>query len=450
MNKKVKQIVLFSTIFVVVTALFVVCFLRWNAWFGNPVEAPFVANDSICRVQLTFGKSGATSRAVSWQCGDTILPAKLVFTLENSADTQLVEAKSRLFVTTGGKAAYYYATIDSVEVGNYHYQVQVGAQTSPWYSFEAKSLRDSVTFVYVGDVQDVEGHLLREKMHVVDTCFMPDFWLFGGDLIHRPHERFWAEYFPMVADFCTETPILSVAGNHEYIKGWHRRLEERFVWTFPYFLDENGVFSIQALYAFKVANASLFLLDSNQDVWDFPRERAWLKEQLALAESSDWRIATLHHPPYSVRGKLTNFWVRQTFASLFNEQVDLVLSGHEHAYARRTNAGATPVYMISQCSPKDYRISLKSGYERYAVGQRFFQVVRIVGDTLRVSAYTFDEHALYDELTLIRTDSGVRIEDDFAHRPEFLEADSTRFWKSAEKRLAYQHEMEERKSLREK
>lgn len=46
----------------------------------------------------------------------------------------------------------------------------------------------------------------------------------------------------------------------------------------------------------------------------------------------------LHHPVYSIKGKMNNLPVRWMFDGLFREYgVDLVLQGHEHNYARMTN-----------------------------------------------------------------------------------------------------------------
>ena len=433
----IKTIGIATLIGILLLAATVLCCLRWQAWFGNPPEPPYVAGDSICRVQLTFGRAGAQSRAVSWQCGDTIQPAELHLTNEQQADTQRITAKSRLFITAGGQTAYYFADMGLLPAGDYTYRVQVGLQRSAWQRFTVRPTTDATTtFVYVGDVQDADGCKLHTRFAEINQQFAPDFWLFGGDVIERPHDGYWQAYYDMVADFGTSTPVLTVPGNHEYLKGLDKRLDERFVWTFPYFLDADTRFAGIAQYTFSVGNAAFYLLDSNNDVWTLPGERAWLQRAMAT-DTAVWHIATLHHPVYSLRGRLTNFWVRQAFASLFNDKCDLVLSGHEHAYARRATNGTTPVYLVSQCSPKDYRINLDADYDRYGIGCRFYQVVHMAGDTLQLSAYTLD-HVLYDQLTLLKTDGGTVLHDTFTNAPEYLQVDSTRYRKSADKRAAYQ------------
>ncbi|MGM9745789.1 MAG: metallophosphoesterase family protein [Paludibacteraceae bacterium] len=431
-----KQWIVWTTTSVVAIALVVVCSLRWQAWFGNPPEPAYVAGDSICRVQLTFGRTGAQSRAVAWQCGDTIRPATLHLINKQISDTQYITANSRLFVTAGGRTACYFAECNNLPAGDYIYRVQVGQHTSQWYPFTMNDADDAVTFVYMGDVQDADGGKLHTCLADINQQFAPDFWLFGGDVIERPHDGYWQAYYDMVADFGTSTPLLAVPGNHEYIKGINKRLDERFVWAFPYFLDADTRFAGVAQYTFSVGNAAFYLLDSNNDVWTLPSARAWLQRTMT-ADTARWHIATLHHPVYSLRGRLTNFWVRQAFASLFNDKCDLVLAGHEHAYARRTTDGTTPVYIVSQCSPKDYCINFDAGYERYGVGCRFYQIIHITGDTLELTTYTLD-HEPYDHLTLIKTGDSTVVYDAFADAPEYLQVDSTRYRKSAAKRAAYQ------------
>lgn len=431
----------------IVVGLVILCYTRWGAWFGNPIEPPYQPSDSICRVQLTFGRSGAQSRAVSWQCGDHIEAAELLLIAENTVDTQHIAAQSRLFETTGGRTVCYWAYLDSLAVGDYRYAVRVGNQKSDWQRFAVADWSDGLTFVYVGDVQDTLNGTLREEFAQIQRTFSPDFWLLGGDIIERPHDRYWHEYFDAVSAFCGSVPMLAIPGNHEYLKGIDRKLEERFHCVFPYFLHDGQRVGFAALFALKMPLLSLFLLDSNNDLWTLPRQRAWLKKQLR-ERTAQWKIAALHHPVYSVHGPVNNLFVRWAFAKIFNtEPLDLVLEGHEHAYARRTTNGSTPVHLISQCSPKDYHISFDAGYDRYGVGQRFYQIVRITGDTLRLSAYTIGDE-LYDELLLIKTATGVRILDRFAKHPEYLELDASRYRKSADKQEVYRREMRLRKSLR--
>ena len=73
-------------------------------------------------------------------------------------------------------------------------------------------------------------------------------------------------------------------------------------------------------------------LDSNTP--DDPEQLAWLEHTLR-ASPARWKIAALHHPPYSAGYQGSNRKARAAFSPLFEAYgVALVLSGHDHDYQR--------------------------------------------------------------------------------------------------------------------
>jgi len=89
--------------------------------------------------------------------------------------------------------------------------------------------------------------------------------------------------------------------------------------------------------------------------------------------------------------------------------IDLVLQGHEHAYARmsssdKTGQKVTPVYVVSHCSPKHYRIKFDEKFDRYGISSRYYQIVRIMADTLSMSAYELETNELYDSISIVKPD----------------------------------------------
>jgi hypothetical protein len=75
----------------------------------------------------------------------------------------------------------------------------------------------------------------------------------------------------------------------------------------------------------------LFVLNSNS-VGD--RQTRWLRRHLAASDAS-WKIVSLHHPPYSCGGYLSDSAVVSRWVPLFERfGVTLVLAGHDHNYQR--------------------------------------------------------------------------------------------------------------------
>lgn len=156
-------------------------------------------------------------------------------------------------------------------------------------------------------------------------------------------------------------------------------------------------------------------------------------ERRALAQSdARWRIVTMHHPVYSSGRDRDNRAKREVLLPvLLRHQVDLVLQGHDHTYARGTvdASGQTPrrqaatddgaittMFVNSVSGPKQYTFS-EDGWDNYAPtgvtldrraeNTQFYQVISIDGDDLHYAAYTADG-ALYDDVRLQKSTGGVK------------------------------------------
>ncbi len=428
------------------TFLTLLCMKRWNAWFGNPTEPPYTPLASPGRVQLTLGTDGACSRMVSWQCGDTLAASELTIAQQGFSDTLNMAATGRLFHTTGGTTVIYHVTLNQLNAGIYHYRVSTAGLSSPWFEFQV-SHPDSVSFVYLGDIQDTINGVTRNFVHrIADLHPQARFWVLGGDVIERPHDQYWNEYFRSVDSIASSIPFVAVPGNHEYVKGVTRRLEERFIYTFPY-LAENR-YRGHAVSAMTYGDLAIITLDSNRDFWTLPSQRRWLKHTLETYRDIRWKVVVLHHPIYSIKGKMNNLMVRMAFNGLLKKHgVDLVLQGHEHGYARMTSktrkgAATPPVYLVSQASPKDYRLHFNKRYDRFGTGQRFYSVVSVSGDSLFIQSYT-ETNELYDRLCLVKNETGKQVIDFSGNLPEQLRFNSQRRHMSEEKRREYERDMNE-------
>jgi 3',5'-cyclic AMP phosphodiesterase CpdA len=82
---------------------------------------------------------------------------------------------------------------------------------------------------------------------------------------------------------------------------------------------------------------------------------AWLKQ--ALAESTaTWKVAALHHPPYTSGVRGSNMVVRDALEPIFVEGgVDIVFTGHDHHY-ERTHPQRGIVYVVSGAGCKLSRV----------------------------------------------------------------------------------------------
>lgn len=172
-----------------------------------------------------------------------------------------------------------------------------------------------------------------------------------------------------------------------------------------YYLDYQGVRFIS--------------LDSNRD-----REAQvpWLRKVLAN-NPNRWTVMTFHHPIFSPASDRDNRSLREAWKPVLDEfKVDLVLSGHDHTYARTGDVGDQvdmanipsgyqqaydpeigTVYVVSVSGPKMYDITKGDYARRVAEDTQLYQIIEIDGDELAYKAYTATG-MLYDAFTLEKRD----------------------------------------------
>jgi 3',5'-cyclic AMP phosphodiesterase CpdA len=257
----------------------------------------------------------------------------------------------------------------------------------------------------VGDVQDtiagITNQLLREAFRNHPDA---QFLVCGGDLTERPIDAYWQETFDGLDSIGQSVPLLNATGNHDYLKGLIYRLERRFSLVHSYYLDSME--GVNQVFTLRYKDVQLFVLDSNREFFYLFTQRAWLKRQLEKS-TAKWKVVVLHHPLYSIRGKNNNLIQRWMFDDLIREyDVDLVLQGHEHAYARMTahddDEAETPVYVVSHLSPKNYRIEFDERFDKFGSGSRYYQKVVANDEQLILTAYDAVTNALYDSLVITK------------------------------------------------
>lgn len=386
----------------------------WHTWFVEEDEEAYVVSPSPVHVLLTFGDAQPLSRNVSWQADSVLRPSWLELVCLADSDTIRVEAQGEVFRSRGGQAVYYVARLRELQAGtSYAYRAVTGAKASPWYQFRMQSgSKDKVEFLYVGDVQDsIGGEANRFLREALSRHPESEFLVCGGDLADGPRQSCWDEAFRDIDSVAQAMPLLVVAGNHDYRKGVIQWLERRFPLTFSYFLDAK--IADNQVYTLNYGPVQFFLLDSNRELPYLLTQRDWLKAQLEQSRAR-WKIVVLHHPLFSIRSKSRNLIQRWVFNELLEDYgVDLVLQAHEHAYARMTahegGQTVTPVYTVSHCSPKNYEIYENDRYDKSIASSRFYQTVRISGDTLTLAVYEVYHHSLCDSLQIIKDKNNAKI-----------------------------------------
>ena len=220
--------------------------------------------------------------------------------------------------------------------------------------------------------------------------------------------------------------VVATPGNHEYRPppGSKEPKAPSILsrnWRPQFALPENGPADLPELaettYYLDYQGARIVSLNSNKKQAE---QVGWLREVLRR-KPQRWTVVTFHHPIFSPARDRDNATLRDAWKPVFDEfKVDLVLTGHDHTYARsgdvagRVQVGTTnvkqgyqnaydpavgTVYVVSVSGPKFYNITGGEWAVRTAEDTQLFQVITIDGDELRFEARTATNR-LYDAFTL--------------------------------------------------
>ena len=265
-----------------------------------------------------------------------------------------------------------------------HSRPAESAAAGPVVKLTLPNKEGSVRFMVVGDTgtgTEQQNELARVMLRY-HQAFPYEFALMLGDNMYGSEKtgdfkkKFEDVYKPLLDQ---KVKFYAALGNHDES---NQRFYE--------FFNMDG----QEYYRFGKGNASFYSLNSN---YMDKRQVDWLNEKLN-ADTSEWKIAFFHHPPYSsgaAHGSDTK--LREIVEPIFLKNgVQVVFAGHEHFYERiKPQKGI--YYFISGSGGKLRKGDVKQGspltekaFDRdmsfmlieIAKDQMYFQVISRTGETV--------------------------------------------------------------------
>jgi predicted phosphodiesterase len=197
--------------------------------------------------------------------------------------------------------------------------------TTPIVTASSSSL--GLTFAVCGDSRDNPSVFRRLLAAVMASgC---QFLLHTGDLVSSGTESRWQEFEETMAGFTL--PFYPVPGNHDGLDG-----------GLDGYLAYSG--APAAHYSFDRGTVHFTLADSHNGGIN-AAELAWLHDDLA-ATSQPLKVVVLHHPAFDPDGTdhIMAYGNDGFMALMAEQQVDYVLAGHIHAYAREEREGVVYIY----------------------------------------------------------------------------------------------------------
>jgi len=378
------------------------------------------------RIILNLAEDAATSVAVTWRTDLSVSEGfcelqPLTPTRINPGNTKSFKAK-----TTAVKYEYEgepsievnqhsYVFTDLVPEQKYLYRVGKEGFWSEWFEFCTPSVSDGkFSFVYFGDPQ---SNLQSEWSRVVRKAYnsVPDcsFMLYGGDIINRAgRDLEWNEWFVAGSYIYATVPQVLTPGNHDY-----KDLLIDPHWKYQFTQPGNGPEVVKGTCFFvDYKNLKVISIDSateskleDENGSALKSQKIWLDSVLAV-NTKDWVIVTTHLPFYSPKESRDNPLIRKHFQPILEKYgVDMVLSGHDHSYARgiASDSSEKPsiVYVVSVSGPKLYEAGDKKWMQVNGSMLQLFQQISIDGNKLHFKAIAADGE-LFDEFMLKKKSNG--------------------------------------------
>lgn len=385
------------------------------------------------RILLTWSDDPTTTQSVTWRTDASVTAAYAE--IAEAGDGPLFRAAVRRFParttplhTDLGTAHYHAVTFESLTPRTrYAYRVGDGENWSEWNQFSTASAEpEPFTFVYFGDAQnDVKSMWSRVVREAYRDAPRAAFLLHAGDLINHAHsDAEWGEWHQAASHIHRMVPCIATPGNHEYdhlpgdgIITIEKQLSTH--WRPQFCFPEHGPPGLEeTVFWIDYQGVRIISLNSNRRQAE---QVAWLESVLA-DNPQRWTIVTFHHPIYSAKLDRDNPQLRALWQPVFDRfGVDLVLQGHDHAYARtgmmvgeqnvtagtaaRSRPGGT-VYVVSVSGPKMYDLGRQDFMQRAAEDTQLYQIIHVDGDALHYEARTAVGR-LYDAFTLKKSGGGT-------------------------------------------
>ena len=372
------------------------------------------------RIILTWSEDPATSQAVTWRTKAGNMPALAQIAPADSSPFIGNNARTMNAVTTELKydnGQLYYHSVNFTDLAPntlYAYRVGNGAQYSEWFQFRtAHDQPEPFSFIYFGDAQnDIRSLWSRAIRSAILESPKARFMIHAGDLVnHGDSDDEWDEWFDAGGWLFAMVPSLPATGNHEYHNEKISRKRLSPFWNPQFMLPENGITGLEeTVYYIDYQGARIIVLNSNKKI---KKQARWL-EGILKENPNHWTVIAFHHPVHPTYYIKNEKRLDQIWKPIFEKyNVDLILQGHEHIYARgfgrETNTGqaAGPLYVTSVSGPKMYRIKHRRWMDRVGENMQLFQVISVSRNTLHYRAVTVTGE-LYDAFNLVKEKNGKK------------------------------------------
>ncbi|KAF8042905.1 hypothetical protein BT93_A1284 [Corymbia citriodora subsp. variegata] len=251
--------------------------------------------------------------------------------------------------STGSTSSYRYTVYKSGEIHeavvgplepNTVYYYRCSSDSAREFSFKTPPAQFPIKFAVVGDLGQT-GWTKTTLEHIGQSNY--DVLLLPGDLSYADFfQPLWDSYGRLVEPLASQRPWMVTQGNHdvEKIPIIHPRSFTAYNarWRMPF--EESGSDS-NLYYSFDVAGVHVIMLGSYTDFDPSSAQYKWLQADLGKVNRTrtPWIVVLIHAPWYNSntahQGEEESIDMKASMEGLlYQARVDVVFTGHVHAYER--------------------------------------------------------------------------------------------------------------------
>ena len=268
--------------------------------------------------------------------------------------------------------------------------------------------RDTLSFLLLGDIHNslTQEHMAALAQRHSDIHF----WAQLGDWMERPYHYYEQMIYQSLLGTGMDTlPIVAIPGNHEYLKGVVKTLPQHWKTIFPN--PHNGPARfLGTSYYVDFPHLRLIAIDPDglHRMSDYTQVAFWLKKTLREA-GEKFTIVMMHHPVYSTAEGRFNPLMWLAFHGPMRE-ADIVFSGHDHNYARRTvqykerfwKKEEPTIFIGTNASMKKYPVKANNQYEASFSGEPVYEYIRITPTSLSIHTFHLHSGEGIDSVEIVR------------------------------------------------
>lgn len=305
------------------------------------------------------------------------------------------------------------ATVTGLDSGTeYAYRVGDGTSWSDIATFKTKNAKENTKFFVIGDTQ-AEGDDLDRLVTISDKVSSGyDFGIQVGDSLEEPAlYSGWDNILKVFTNF-KSTDLIHVIGNHETF-GDAEAEHANTIYNTP-----NDKY-----YSMTYGNVYVATIAYSTDKQQIKEAAEWLAKD-AAASDAQWKILTMHQPPYYTNPEGGNEYINEVIPPAVDKGgIDFVFSGHDHSFARTfpltdrkvasdakedkdatTYSGKGAIYYIcGSTGEKSYGVVNNKDFHFARAGQDYDHGIYLSVEASdgKCTVTTYDGNSVYDEFTKV-------------------------------------------------